>query len=109
MNNPTRPSSGIRPSNNFTKEVGITPLGHARLTISWEESIPKQRRTETQIFAFLDLFFLFHGWRQSQDGGGRRQITAGICWEIQGRSTGEQKQTRLDGRFRLLAKRRALA
>jgi hypothetical protein len=44
----------------FTKKVGFTPLGQARLTISFEESIPKGRRTETQTFVFLDSFFLFH-------------------------------------------------
>jgi hypothetical protein len=54
----TRPSSG-RPSKNFTKEVGSTPLGHARLAKRLKENILKSCGTETQTFVFLDLFFYF--------------------------------------------------
>jgi hypothetical protein len=43
----------------FTKKVGFTPLGCARVTIRLQESIPKHRRTETQTFVFLNSFFQF--------------------------------------------------
>ena len=56
---PNQPSSGRRASKNFTNEVGCTPLGYARLTISLEEVIPNSRRTETQTFVLLDLLFYF--------------------------------------------------
>jgi hypothetical protein len=55
----TRPSSGSRPSKDFTNEVGVTPLGNARLAKRLKESIPKSGGTETQTFAILDLFFYF--------------------------------------------------
>jgi hypothetical protein len=60
VSTPNWSSFGCKPSKKFTKEVGFTPLGCARVTIRLQESIPKWRRTETQTFVFLDLFFNFN-------------------------------------------------
>ncbi len=61
-------------STNFTKEVGITPLGQARRTKGFEEGIPKPCRIETQTFAFPDLFFLFHAKKNSE-----RRVLVASC------------------------------
>jgi hypothetical protein len=75
VSTPIWPSFGFKPSKKFTKEVGFTPLGCARVTIRLQESIPKGRRTETQTFVFLDLFFNFtEGGERHRQLFERRQI-----------------------------------